>query len=156
MENKRGYFGIAIYHPKKIVNIGTLCRSAKILGASFVSIIGNKFNVQCSDTIKSWKHFPIIEYENFEDFYKHIPYSCQLVAVELTDTATNLVSFKHPERVCYLLGAEDHGIPESVLAKCKATIKLYGESSLNVSVAGSIVMHHRLEQKFQTKQGVQK
>jgi tRNA(Leu) C34 or U34 (ribose-2'-O)-methylase TrmL len=38
----RGYFGIAFYEPKFIVNIGTAVRSAKCFGASFIAVIGGR------------------------------------------------------------------------------------------------------------------
>jgi tRNA G18 (ribose-2'-O)-methylase SpoU len=63
--------------------------------------------------------------------------------VELDDKAINIREFHHPERACYMLGAEDHGIPTEVLGRCHRTLKLDGDESMNVAVAGSVVVYHR-------------
>ncbi len=47
--------------------------------------------------------------------------------------------------LCWLKGAEDHGIPEKYLEKCQEVIKIpFGAMSLNVSVTGSIILYDRL------------
>lgn len=141
----RGYFGIGIEAPKVEANVGTLWRSAHIFGANFLFTIGRRYQRQCSDTTKAWRHLPLMHYDTFADFYAHLPYDCPLVGVELTERATPLRSFAHPQRAVYLLGAEDHGLSKEALSKAHRVIMLPGRFCLNVSVAGSIVMHDRFE-----------
>ena len=140
---KRGYFGIGIYHCKTETNIGTLWRSAAILGADFIFTIGKRYRKQCSDTMKTPRHIPLFSYDNFDDFFKHIPYDCPVVAVELADNSIPLERYHHRERCIYLLGAEDYGLPKEVLNRCKETVQLLGDYCMNVSTAGSIVMYDR-------------
>lgn len=140
----RGYFGIGIYQPKNSVNIGTLWRTANILGASFMFTIGRRYKHQCSDVLKTPKHIPLYNYETFEEFKNHLPHDCVITAVEMGEGATEVSEFSHPERTVYMLGAEDYGIPEAVLKKCHRLVKLKGERSMNVSVAGSIVLYDRV------------
>ena len=140
---KRGYFGIGIFHCKTETNIGTLWRSASILGADFIFTIGKRYRKQCSDTMKTPRHIPLFHYDSFEDFFKHIPYDCPVVAVELADNSIPLERYHHRERCVYLLGAEDYGLPKEVLDKCKETVQLLGDYCMNVSTAGSIVMYDR-------------
>lgn len=140
---KRGFFAVGIYHPKNTVNVGTLWRTAGIMGASFVFTVGKRYKEQSSDTRKTTRHTPLMHFEDVEDLRKHLPYSCLLVGVELADSAVNIRGFCHPERACYMLGAEDHGIPSHVLERCHRVVKLDGAESMNVSVAGSIVVYHR-------------
>ena len=142
--NSEGYFGIGIENGKKAVNYGTLFRTALILGANLVYIIGARFQKQSSDTTKSWRHIPTYEYTSFEDFNTHRPHGCLLIGVELCDTSTPLKDFKHPKRACYLLGAEDHGLSKSAMNLCQELVVLPGKESLNVSVAGSIVLYDRI------------
>ena len=52
----RGYFGIGIQNAKTDENIGTLWRSAFIMGASFIFTIGKRYKKQATDTPKSWKN----------------------------------------------------------------------------------------------------
>jgi tRNA G18 (ribose-2'-O)-methylase SpoU len=140
----RGYFGIGIENIKTGFNYGTLFRSANIFGASFIFVIGKRFKKQHSDTLCSERHLPLFEYDSFEEFYSNIPHGCELVGVELIDNAIPIANFKHPARACYLLGAEDYGLSKKAVDACKDIIVLPGERSLNVSVAGSIVMYDRI------------
>jgi len=140
----RGYFGIGIENGKNKFNYGSLYRTAGILGASFLFIIGKRFQPQISDTCRSHKHIPTLSYLNFDDFYKNLPYNCMLIGIEMIPEATYIEKFTHPERACYLLGAEDHGLSKVAISKCHKFIKLQGEVSLNVSVAGSIVIYDRI------------
>ena len=58
----------------------------------------------------------------FADFAKALPYSAQLVAVEMGGEP--LAEFEHPKRAVYLLGSEDNGIPEYVLRMCHKRVTL--------------------------------
>jgi tRNA G18 (ribose-2'-O)-methylase SpoU len=49
-----------------------------------------------------------------------------------------------PRRCVYLLGAEDMGYQKAAIAKCHYLVKIQMEKSLNVSVAGSIVLYDQL------------
>jgi tRNA G18 (ribose-2'-O)-methylase SpoU len=138
------FFGIGILDPKTNHNIGTLWRSAYILGASYIFIIGGKYNHQSSDTSKAWSKIPFYKYDDFEHFYKSLPHSTQLVGVEMSDKSTPIQSFIHPPRASYLLGSEDNGLPIDVVQKCHKLVQLPGKSSLNVSVSGSIMMFDRI------------
>lgn len=145
MKNKRGYFGLALYHPKKSSNWGSLVRTANLLNCSFIAAIGSRYPIQVSDTLKTHRHLPIFQFTTFEEFNKYmIPHDCQLVGVELDERAKDLREFVHPERAIYLLGAEDHGLPTKIMDECHHLVKLQGEYSMNVAVAGSIVLYHRV------------
>jgi len=145
IEQKRGYFGMGIYHVKNKINIGTLWRSADIFGASFIFTIGKRYKKQGSDTKKTYRHIPLWHFLTYEEFKRYIPYNCQVICIELSDKAISLNQFAHPERAIYLLGAEDGGLPIEILKSHKTiqipTIKSF---CLNVSTAGSIVMYDRL------------
>lgn len=139
----RGYFGIGCIGMKTSMNYGTLFRTAQILDADFIFLIGCRFKEQATDTMKSHRHIPTFVYKDFADFNSHRPHDCKLIGIELTESATELRDFKHPKQACYLLGAEDHGIPKEALNACQDVVKLPGDRSMNVSVAGSIVIYDR-------------
>lgn len=145
----KGYFGIGCINMKNSINYGTLFRTAQIFEADFVFLIGHRFKQQASDTMKSWKHIPVYSYTDFEDFNSHRPHDCKLVGIELIETATPIGEFKHPKQACYLLGAEDSGLTKEAIAKCQEIVYLPGTRSLNVAVAGSIVLFDRI-QKLQS------
>ena len=140
---KRGYFGIGIYNGKDEKNIGTLWRSAAILGADFIFTVGKRYSKQPSDTTKAPRHIPLYNYTDWDDFFQHVPVGCPVVAVELADKSIPLERYYHRERCIYLLGAEDKGIPTDVLSKCSETVQLLGNYCMNVSTAGSIVLYDR-------------
>lgn len=141
--SQRGFFAVGVYQPKNQVNIGTLWRTASIMGAAFIFTIGRRYKEQNSDTRKTPRHTPLFHFQDVEDLRGHLPSSCLLVGVEMGERAQNIRDFAHPERACYMLGAEDNGIPEEVQGRCHRLLKLDGEASMNVSVAGSIVIYHR-------------
>lgn len=142
---KRGYFGLALYRPKKATNWGSLVRTANLLDCRFIATIAARYPIQSSDTRKSHRHVPIFEFETFEDFQKFMPkMDCQLIGIELEERAKELKDFVHPERAVYMLGAEDAGLPPNVMDQCDHLVKLKGTASMNVSCAGSIVLYHRM------------
>lgn len=142
--NVQGYCAIGVFNAKTEHNIGTLWRSAYILGAAYIFTVGKRYKKQTSDVLKTWARIPYFHYDTIGDLLNNIPYDCRLVGIELEDKATFLHEFDHPKRAIYLLGSEDQGLPESVLEKCHYTVKLPGNSSLNVAVTGSIVLHDRV------------
>jgi tRNA G18 (ribose-2'-O)-methylase SpoU len=140
----RGFFEVGIYHGKTEVNLGTLLRSAYQLGAAGVFTVGRRYRRQASDTCKAWRHFPVRHFATLDEAIAGLPMSCPLVGVEMGGTP--LGEFAHPERAAYLLGAEDDGLPDAVMARCHHVVSLGSVRvpSFNVAVAGSIVMYDRV------------
>lgn len=137
------YFGIGVYNCKTNYNLGVLWRSAYCFGASYVFLIGKRFEKECSDTVKCHRKIPVFEYKDFDDFKKHLPYSSQLVGVEISDNSEDICKFVHPPLCNYLLGAEDNGLPPKILEQCHRVVKLNTKTCLNVSVTGSIILYDR-------------
>ena len=82
--SNRGYFGIGCTNMKAIVNYGTLFRSAICFGADFIFLIGKRFKKQASDTMCSWRHIPLYEYqtcEEFLDLVEHDEKAARVIAV---------------------------------------------------------------------------
>jgi len=148
---EQGFFGIGIQNGKTPENLGVLWRSAQNMGASFIFTIGNRYSKQACDTHKAVGAMPYFHYDTFEDFYEHLPKGAMLVGVELNEKAFSLEEFKHPRRCVYLLGAEDHGLSNEAMEKAHYLVKFNSILSLNVSVAGSIVMYDRgMKTEFST------
>lgn len=141
----RGYFGIGIVGNKTEYNLGTLWRSAHILGASFIFVTGRRYKPQSTDTTSAWKHTPLFQYETPQDLMDHIPRDCVPIAVEIDDRSRSLLNYVHPERAVYILGAEDTGLPKVVLDRCRDIVQLPGSICLNVASVGSIVMYDRFK-----------
>ena len=141
----RGYFAIGIEHTKTPQNIGTLWRSANLYGAAFLYTVGARYAKQSSDTMSSPSHIPLMHFVDLDDLKAHLPYSCPLVGVEMGDDSYRLADYTHPERACYLLGAEDHGLTLRATEMCHQLVQIetLRPQSLNVAVAGSILLHDR-------------
>ena len=143
-QNIKGYCAIGVFRGKTHHNIGTLWRSAYILGASYIFTVDGKYKKQSSDVLRTWSRIPLFDYKTFDDLLSNIPYDCRIIGVEMDDRAEMLLEFQQPKRAIYLLGAEDTGLPEFVKEKCHMLIQLPGNNSLNVGVTGSIVLHDRV------------
>jgi tRNA G18 (ribose-2'-O)-methylase SpoU len=144
MMRDSGYFGIGCVGMKTSHNYGSLFRTAQVFGADFIFLIGCRFKQQATDTMKSWRHMPLFNYDTFDDFNKHRPFDCRLIGIEMHPSAVPIKTFVHPKQACYLLGSEDNGLPNEVMKACQQVIYLPGERSLNVAVAGSIILFDRL------------
>lgn len=140
----RGYFGIGVYHPKSEVNIGTLMRSAVCFGANFTFTIGRRYTRQASDTTHTIHQIPVYHYRDFEELYQNLPIGCRVIGVEIHKNAKQLNKFVHPDRCCYVLGAEDGGIPPKIIDQVHDLIEIPSKYCLNVSATGSIVMYDRI------------
>lgn len=141
------FFGIGIQNGKTPENLGVLWRTAQNMGASFIFTIGNRYANQACDTHNAVKSLPYFHYGTFEDFYKHLPKGARIVGVEITEDAQSLEEFHHPKRCVYLLGAEDHGLTKVAIEKSHFLVKFQSIESLNVAVAGSIVLYDRSRNK---------
>jgi len=142
-----GYFEIGVYHPKTEVNVGTLWRSAFQLGAQGIFTIGYRYKRQASDTANVMLQIPLRHYDSFDEFSKSLPMQASLIAVEMG--GRKLENFVHPKQAIYLLGAEDYGLPQEILDKCRLVVSIGSMRtfSYNVAVAGSIVMYSRFQQE---------
>jgi tRNA G18 (ribose-2'-O)-methylase SpoU len=141
----RGYFGIGIVNGKTEKNIGTLWRTAHLYGAAYIFTVGVRYKRQASDTPVTPRHTPLFEFADMDALLAHLPYGCPLVGVEMDPRAIMLGEFAHPERACYLLGAEDHGLSPRVLDRCHFLVQMQTPrvGSMNVATAGALVLSDR-------------
>ncbi|MCB9137412.1 MAG: RNA methyltransferase [Caldilineaceae bacterium] len=146
------HFGIGIYQVKSSANVGVLWRGAYQLGAAFVFTIGPRYKPESADVFKTWQQIPLFRYNTFDEMFAAMPYATLLVGVEMGGTP--LPGFGHPRQAIYLLGAEDHGLPPSVLARCQATVSIPAarRASYNVAQAGTLVMYDRFVKEKQAEE----
>ena len=140
----RGYFGIGVEGVSKPMNVGSLYRTAHAFGASYVFAIAPAINVQeiyQSDTSKTAHQIPLFVYDNVEAL--KLPKGCTLVGVEILDEAIELPSFNHPPQAAYVFGPERGTLSPSLINHCSLLIKIPTKFSINVGLAGAIVMYVR-------------
>jgi tRNA G18 (ribose-2'-O)-methylase SpoU len=140
----RGYFGIGAERMSKSLNLGNLMRSAHAFGASFTFTIGAAYQAleAAADTSKGGKHVPHHDWRNLEEM--KLPKGCKLVGIELVETAIDLPSFGHPLRAAYVLGPERGVLSPALLARCDYVVRIPTSFSVNVAMAGAIVMYDRV------------
>lgn len=140
----RGYFAIGAERMSKALNLGNLMRSAHGFGASFTFTVGATYQAleARADTSKGQFHIPHYNWQNLGEMA--LPQGCQLVGVELIDTAIDLPSFRHPKRAAYVLGPERGSLSPELLAHCDFVVKIPTRFCVNVAMAGAIVMYDRV------------
>jgi len=141
----RGYFGIGIEGVHKPMNLGALLRSAHAFGAAFAFTVAESYERNegnLADTSDAAGTLPFYEYPDVASFW--LPQGCQLVGVEIVDDAIELPSFRHPVNAAYVLGPERGGLSEAILKRCAHVVKIPTRFSINLSLAGSLVMYDRL------------
>lgn len=141
----RGYFAIGVEGISKPMNLGNLMRSAHAFGASFFFAIGPAFDARgarLSDTSDAARHLPLYVYRDAGEL--SLPRGCALVGVELSEDAVDLPSFHHPNAAAYALGPERGELSPALVARCDHLIKIPTKFSVNVGIAGALVMYDRM------------
>jgi tRNA G18 (ribose-2'-O)-methylase SpoU len=141
----RGYFAIGVEGISKAMNVGSLMRSAHAFGASFLFTVAAAYprgQARNSDTSDAEGHVPLYVYADVESLM--LPRNCALVGVELADDAIELPSFHHPRCAAYVFGPERGSLSAAMTARCHHLVHIPTRFSLNVGIAGAIVMYDRL------------
>lgn len=137
----RGYSAIGLHMPKDKQNLGSVLRAAGCYNASLVAYTGNRYQGSLTDTMKAYRHIPLLHPDNLKDI---IPYDCVPVAVDLVEGAQSLLSYKHPERAFYIFGAEDATLGENVLSWCRDIIYIPTNRCMNLAACVNVVLYDRL------------
>ena len=140
----RGYFAVGVDGISKPMNLGNLLRIAHAFGASFFFTVDARaaFPEALSDTSKADGHLPVYQFGSAEEL--RLPEGCQLVGVEISEEAVELPSFRHPARAAYVFGSERLSLTQGVLRRCEHVVKIPTRFSINVGMAGAIVMYDRM------------
>jgi tRNA G18 (ribose-2'-O)-methylase SpoU len=146
-QRQRGYFGIGVEGVSKSANVGALLRTAHAFGASFCFTLGAGYDnraMRAADTSDTAGHVPLWRFASLGEM--KLPEGCQMVGIEITEEAAELPSFRHPLNAAYILGPERSSLSPEVLARCRHVVKIPTRFSLNLSVAGALVLYDRLIQ----------
>jgi tRNA G18 (ribose-2'-O)-methylase SpoU len=141
----RGFFGIGVEGISKQANAGSILRSAHAFGASFFFTVNPSIDLgglRSSDTSAAYDHVPVYNFATTDELL--LPKGAALVAVELTEDAVDLPSFRHPTRAVYVLGPEKANVSPAMLARCDHVIKIPLKFCVNVGVAAALVMYDRM------------
>jgi hypothetical protein len=97
-----------------------------------------------SDTSRAQGTLPFYSFAEPADF--RLPLGCRLVGVEITEEAVELPRFRHPQRAAYVFGAERFSLSPPMLKACAFVVRIPTRFSINVGMAGAIVLYDRLLQ----------
>ncbi len=143
----RGYFGLGVEGVSKSANVGALLRTAHAFGAAFCFTVAAGFDARAArvaDTSDTQAHVPMWRFDDIAAM--DLPQGCVLVGVELLEDAAELPSFRHPVNAAYVLGPERSGLSPEMLAQCRHVVRIPTRFSLNLAVAGALVLYDRLLQ----------
>jgi tRNA G18 (ribose-2'-O)-methylase SpoU len=141
----KGYFGVGVERVSKAMNVGALFRTAHAFGASFVFTVDAQYARRegaLADTADSTASLPHHDFATLEAV--RLPVGCRLIGVEITDDAIDLPSFRHPRQAAYVLGSEREGLSPGMVALCDFVVRIPTRFSVNLSVAGALVMYDRM------------
>lgn len=140
----RGYFGVGVDGISKPMNLGNVSRIANAFDASFFFSVNAQVKLSDteSDTSRAQKSMPYYQFATVDEF--RLPTGCKLVAVEITEDAVELPRFHHPLRAAYVFGAERLSISPAMLSRADYVVKIPMKFSINVGMAGAIVLYDRL------------
>ena len=126
------------------MNLGNLVRIAHAFDASFFFSIAPRLKLSDanSDTSNAEGQLPFYSFNHPDDF--RLPMGCRLVGVEITDDAVELPRFRHPIRAAYVFGAERFSLSPQMLSLCEFVVKIPTRFSINVGMAGAIVLYDRM------------
>ncbi len=136
------------------VNVGSLFRIADAVGVSKMFLCGitpTPPNKTISKVGRNRDHDVDWYYEErVEDILPVLRQEdYHICALEITDTAAPYFEVSYPDRLCLVVGNEDHGVTRAALALCDSSVfvPMYGKGkSLNVHVSAGVVLYHVIHQ----------
>ena len=137
----RGYSIIALDNPKTPANVGSALRAVGVYGASALFYSGRRFKPGRTDTMKFYRHIPLIRSDSLHDV---VPYDCVPVAVDLIDGAIPLPEYQHPERAFYIFGAEDNTLGNRILSWCRDIVFIPTNGCMNLAATVNVILYDRL------------
>lgn len=134
-------------------NVGSIFRMADGAGVQEVILTGitPQPPQPTIDKVSRFKH-KSVPWRYVADSAEVIPQlrneGYEIVAIEIADDAVPYTEFDYSDKICLIVGHEDHGVTKATLELCDDAVFLpmYGKGlSLNVHVALSIVTYHVLQ-----------
>lgn len=141
VHDQRGFACIGLDNPKNYFNVGSVLRAAGVYGAGFVALSGGRYKKAGTDTMKAYRHMPLI---HVADVFDALPFDCVPVAVDLVEGALELPFYVHPERAFYIFGAEDATLGERILSRCRESVFVPTNGCMNLAATVNVVLYDRL------------
>lgn len=151
--NDRGYAVMGILDNKYDTNTGTLVRSARCFGLDAVFTTGERHKHDSNTAVGHDSHIPVMHFGDADIDVPNV-FEAQTVALTTEDCGVPLWDYLHPERACYVLGAEDYGFEDGFLERDDVQpVRIQSDWCLNVAIAGSVAMYDRQSKEKDDRQG---
>lgn len=129
-------------------NLGTMVRCALALGVDRVFVSADCADIHSPKTVRASMgtifRQPLSIVQNEAEFALSVKAAgCELFAAALDRDAKKLGCFKMPERVCFAIGNEGHGLSTEFIETCSGTVFIPMEDgceSLNAAMAATVLM----------------
>ena len=129
-------------------NLGTIVRTSAALGSPALVISKDSADLYNQKTVRASMgalfRTRIYRSDNLVSTIEELKKAGKTVyATALTDKAVSLRDVKNAKESCFVLGNEGHGLDESVISACSATVIIpmeEGAESLNVSSAATVLL----------------
>ena len=141
----RGYAAIGLHNPKSAVNVGAALRACGVYGASMLAATGQRYTKAPTDTIKQYRHMPLIHANDLKDM---IPFDCVPVAIDLIEGARPLCDYTHPERAFYIFGAEDSTLGKGVTGWCRDVVYVPTNGCMNLAATVNVILYDRMAKQM--------
>ncbi len=138
----RGYAAVGFVSPKCNHNVGAILRAAQCYDVDLVLLSGHRYKSQSTDTLKTWRHIPVIH--NLNSIFDAAPYGAVPIAVDLVDNAIPLPTFKHPQRALYIFGPEDGTLGSKYLDRCAHRLMVPTKFCMNLAATVNVILYDRL------------
>lgn len=136
---------LVLFNIAKRYNFGMLIRSANAFGVTELIVVGRKrFNTfGAQGTRRSVRYVHLYTLKEAHAYLKDL--GSLICGVEIEPAALPIESHPFAERTAFMMGNEGTGLSEVQKSYCDrfVYIRQHGHgASLNVNVAGAIVLHH--------------
>ncbi|CAL1145087.1 unnamed protein product [Cladocopium goreaui] len=146
MQTSRPESFLLIFNVSKKQNFGTLLRSACAFGVSEVLVVGAKkiatFGNQGTMAHANVRHFETLQAAKAELAAR----GARICGIEIDDTAQAVTQHPFTGSTAFMLGNEGEGMSQAQREACDFFVYIPqhtgATASLNVAIAGSIVLHH--------------
>jgi tRNA(Leu) C34 or U34 (ribose-2'-O)-methylase TrmL len=134
---------IGLVNPKSASNVGSVLRASGCFGAKRILFTGQRFTHAAKYHTDTQNISADILLEQVDDLIKARGQGAKVVCVELTEGATPLNNFEHPDNALYIFGPEDGTIEQSIIDQADSVVYIPTNGCLNLAATVNIVLYDR-------------
>jgi tRNA G18 (ribose-2'-O)-methylase SpoU len=153
IEIERNPVTIILEDIRSALNVGAIFRTCDAVLAEKIYLLGitpyPPHNKIPKTALGATETVPWLYSKDRISMIDNIAKEMPLIAIELTEKATDLYNYTFPSRVGIVLGNEISGISKETIDRCQAVVKIpmYGQKeSLNVATSCGIVLYEIIRQ----------